>query len=251
MKTKAPKGSAVGSVALFDFAAREEFITGASKRKEQRRKEAHERALQKQKEERRLLRAQRREEIREHINYVKRSQELAEVAAEVVTSLQGKRQKRCVGIESRGGHSNTSSQATKQEGDAAERDWKAPKPHPGQTSEAVQAVRLLPPPTNDASSSPWHIGSCVSLSLGGFIEPQAAAPPPTARAPHPQQTQSEASGNSKRKQLQNPSTSGTPNVAMSVKKRPQGTPRGAKSGKQKQKKRHKSRGTQRKRRNRK
>lgn len=26
-------------------------------------------------------------------------------------------------------------------GDAAERDWKAPKPHPGQTSEAVQVRR--------------------------------------------------------------------------------------------------------------
>lgn len=41
------------------FAVRSsEFITGASKRKEQRRKEAEARALEKQKEERRLLRAQ-------------------------------------------------------------------------------------------------------------------------------------------------------------------------------------------------
>ena len=57
-------------VALFVVRSRE-FITGASKRKEQRRKEAHERALQKQKEEKRLLRAQVRHFVAaEHIAFM-------------------------------------------------------------------------------------------------------------------------------------------------------------------------------------
>ncbi|CDI82829.1 hypothetical protein, conserved [Eimeria acervulina] len=142
MKKKAPKGSAQGTAALFDFAARREFITGASKRKEQRRKEAETRALEKQKEERRLLRAQRREKIREHINYIQRSQRLAEAAAKAASSLQSKSQK-FVGRDPRGGHGSISSQPKKRKGiadDAGEEGWKKSKPQPALTSEVVKAL---------------------------------------------------------------------------------------------------------------
>ncbi|CDJ49715.1 hypothetical protein, conserved [Eimeria brunetti] len=184
MKTKSPKGSALGSVAVFDPAARLEFITGASKRKEQRRKEAQARALEKQKEERRLLRAQRREKIREHINYVQRTQRLAEAASAAVTSFH-KQNKKSVGLDSR-----INSRKPKREGDAADKGWKASEAQPAQASEIVQAVHLLPPPANGASSSPWNIASCVSLSLGGFIEAPAEAGATTAApATGPAETQ--------------------------------------------------------------
>ncbi|CDJ34414.1 uncharacterized protein EMH_0020180 [Eimeria mitis] len=218
MKKKNPKGSDSGYTAVFDFAARREFITGASKRKEQRRQEAQARALEKQKEERRLLRAQRREKIREQINYVKRSQQLAEAAAEAITLRHKKRQK-SVGADSQESRASDSSPATKREGHAAEKAWKASEAQPAKTSEVVQAVRLLPPPTNDVSSSPWHIASCVSLSIGGFVEAPAAAAAtgaPAARVHKPLQAPSEASVSSEEKQLQTARTSVTPQETAKI-----------------------------------
>ncbi|CDI87091.1 hypothetical protein, conserved [Eimeria praecox] len=224
MKKKTPKKSDPGSVAVFDFAARRDFITGASKRKEQRRREAQEKLLEKQRQERRLLRAQRRERIREHINYVKRCRQLAQAAAETATSLGGKQQK-VVGLDSL--DKGASTNAKKHEGDAAEAGRRASGSRPSQTSEVVQGIRLLPPSANDASSSPWQIASCVSVSLGGFIEPATAATAaPAERAQKPLQTQSEASVSSKEKQLQKNPTSATTQVPTAIKKRPQGRPRG-------------------------
>ncbi|XP_026191353.1 uncharacterized protein LOC34619852 [Cyclospora cayetanensis] len=191
------------TVATFDFAARREFVTGATHRKELRRRDAQARLLEKRKEERRLLRAERREKIREHINHVNRSQQLAAAAA----------------------------------------------------NPNLKAVRLLPAEAPEgASVSPWHIASCVSLSLGGFPqprEPEAEASPaastdsglPSSRPPLRSSLQVKES-----KAEVSPLPSGEAEVKSYGKKRHVGAPGRCRGGKHKpQKKRHKSRKPQKKR----
>ncbi|OEH78246.1 hypothetical protein cyc_03099 [Cyclospora cayetanensis] len=191
------------TVATFDFAARREFVTGATHRKELRRRDAQARLLEKRKEERRLLRAERREKIREHINHVNRSQQLAAAAAN--PNLKAHSLKDNISCSSKttnapGGMAALCalkslcilpnildympvSHPPLFRSDDVLNSRKACSVQPPQRPSAnvIQAVRLLPAEAPEgASVSPWHIASCVSLSLGGFPqprEPEAEASP--------------------------------------------------------------------------
>lgn len=237
---KRPLSSAPTSVAEFDFAARREFVTGASQRKEQRRKEAEIRALEKRKEERRLLRAERREKIQEHINHVRNSQRLAALAA---AKIPVEKRESIAAAKPKDGTSGTTDKAASFQVSALEAaKCKRTALPEARSNDVLQAVRLLPAAIGEVAPSPWLVGSCVSLTVGGFADPQEAATAPShAPSSHPDARPIKDRTSSS---VRRPST---PQVASRGGKRSVGRRRVSRGGQRPQKKRHKSRKPQQKR----
>lgn len=236
---KRPARYAVSTAAEFNFAARREFVRGASQRKEERRKEAQARALQKQKQERRVLRAERREKIQEHIRHVQTSQRLAAAAA---ASLPSKKQKAVGSLKLKGSSANI--KIPNVCGASTEISSQAVSTVKEQVTDVVQAVRLVPAVSEASAAAPWLVGSCVSLSVGGFDQDSQGTPSAPVHLPQPKpetspQQHKVAQGASVPSRI----SSVTPKWGAKVR----GTRRVSRGGKKPSKKRHKSRKPQRKR----
>nr|AET50687.1 hypothetical protein [Eimeria tenella] len=242
---KRSKKTTSDAVVTFDFAARREFVTGVSKRKEQRRNEAKIRAIERQKEERRRLRAERREKIREHITHVRHSQLLAESAA--TPTLEG-------GLRTLVSQTKGSSSSSKRHRNAAgsatscyvsvgvENNAEAQLSQ-DHAVEPMQNVRLLPPSAEEAAASPWQIASCVSLSVGGFMEHLKSSENQETQLSQPSASTVLKGANAG----SSSSRSGMPQTTPEGKTRPFRTTRPLRRNRQKHlRKRHKSRKPQRK-----
>lgn len=240
-KTPTSKGPA--AVAEFSFEARRAFLTGLFQRKQQRRREAQERALEKRKAERRLLRAERREEIRQHIQHVQKSRRAAAAAA---AAINVKKQPSSSSSSKENGNGNAGRKAASAEPPTlltakAQSDVFSKQ----STSQVLEAVRLVAASAEGADVAPWQVGSCVSISVGHFAapphttnsqrqplqRPAAAAPQAAPIAPKGSKQEGQKSG----------SASGSSQAAKKGKKGTLRRRRGGCKGRKPQRKRHMSR----------
>ncbi|KAL8271959.1 hypothetical protein Esti_004083 [Eimeria stiedai] len=183
---KKPKLFAATTVAEFDFAARLAFITGAAQRKDQRRKLAQAQAAEKQREERRQLRADRRERIRDHIRHVQLSQRLSHEASAGLVAVKQRSaaaaaSKPEVALSAEGnGNLSPASGACMY---FARKVVQLPETQRPSVWWAHTTLRLLPEASAPSVASPWLVGSCVSVSLGGFANAGAAQASPSQPLP--------------------------------------------------------------------
>ncbi|KAL8431156.1 hypothetical protein ACSSS7_005474 [Eimeria intestinalis] len=186
---KKPKLFAASTVAEFDFAARRAFITGAAQRKDQRRKLAQAQAAEKQREERRQLRADISQRLSREASACLASAKKRSAAA---ASTPG------VALCFEGNGSPYPATVLRGLG-CMENAWlQVACMHACMCGFAAcldaakQTLRLLPEASASPVASPWLVGSCVSVSLGGFADSAAAhaspaqplppAPPPASPA---------------------------------------------------------------------